>query len=148
MTKTKLALAAALGILAGGAALTGCHRHGGHHPDPARMEKVITSHVEDVLDDLKATPEQRTRLLAIKDRMVAEGRALHGQPGEVPRQVLSQWESATPDTAALHALVDARTDALRAFLHQAVDAGAEVHATLTPEQRAVLARKARRHLDG
>jgi periplasmic protein CpxP/Spy len=147
MTKTK-ALGAVLGIATGGLLLGGCHGHGNHHPDPAQVEKRIASHVEDTLDDLRATPDQRARIRAIQDRMIAEGRALHGSPGEVPRQVLAQWESPSPDVAALHALVDARTDALRAFLHKAVDAGAEVHAVLTPEQRAQLAKKLRRHLDG
>ena len=45
------------------------------------------------------------------------------------------------------ALVDARIDAMRTMAHEAVDAAAEVHATLTPEQRAQVSKRLRRHLD-
>ncbi len=66
--------------------------------------------------------------------MHQDGEPLHGE-------VLAQWESANPDRARLHALVDQRIDAMRAFAHQAVDAGIEVHGVLTPEQRAKLEKK-------
>ena len=137
---------AALALLAGGALLAACHHP--HRPDPAQVEKRVTAHVEEVLDDLKATPEQRARVLAVKDRLLAEGKKLQGAHDQVFTELLAQWEGASFDIARVEALADGRIDDLRAFAHQAVKGAAEVHDVLTPEQRAQLARKIRRHHGG
>jgi periplasmic protein CpxP/Spy len=148
MTKrSKTALG--IGSLAAGFLLltgfSGCSHH--HRPDPATMDRRIARHLDAAFDDLKATPEQRTRLTAIKDRLVAEARAAHGDHRADAKLLLAEWESGSPDAARLHALVDARIDAIRAMAHRAVDTGVEVHGILTPEQRAQVAKKARRHLE-
>lgn len=146
--KKRTAAAAGLGSLAAIlllAGFAGCGHH--HRPDPARMDRRIAHHLDGALDDLKATPEQRTKLVAIKDRLVAEGRAARGDHRADLRVALAEWESPSPDAAKLHALVDARIDALRAMAHKVVDAGAEAHAILTPEQRAELAKRLKRHLE-
>ncbi len=64
----------ALVVLAGGAlALTAFRGHG----DPARMDRFITHRLDDMLDDVHATDAQRQQITAIKDKLVAEGKALH-----------------------------------------------------------------------
>jgi Spy/CpxP family protein refolding chaperone len=142
--KKTLTFAAALtlGVAALGAA--GC---GHHRPDPARMEKMVTRQVDDALDDLKASPEQRQKIVAVKDRLVASGKALRGDHRATVKEALGLWEAQDFDRVRALALVDARIDALRAMAHQAVDAAAEVHATLTPEQRAQVSKRLHRHLD-
>jgi len=136
-------------LLVGGFATLTAFRHGpggcGGHGDPARMERFIGARLDDVLDDLSATPEQRAKIVAVKDRLVAEGKALRAAQPEAHALLLEQWESPNPDVARVHALVDQKADAMKGFAHKAADAMAEVHATLTPEQRAQLAKKARRH---
>jgi periplasmic protein CpxP/Spy len=140
---TGLGLLSLVGLVAltGFAGGCGHHRGGG---DPAKMAAMITEHVEDTLDDLKATPDQRARILAVKDRLLAEATALHATRQADRAEVLAQWNAATPDRAKLHALVDQRIEAMRAMAHQAVDAGIEVHDVLTAEQRAQVAKKAER----
>lgn len=139
-------VAAALGLglvtLTGFAGGCGAHRHS---RDPAQMAAFVTEHVDDALDDLDATPDQRTRIHAIKDRLLEEGRKVHGARREVHDVVVGEWKAEQPDAARLHALVDARIDALRAFAHQAVDAGAEAHGVLTPAQREKVTKKMERH---
>jgi Spy/CpxP family protein refolding chaperone len=146
----KKALLVAVGVLSIGAGylvLTGfrgggCGFHG--HADPARMERMITNHLEDTLDDLAATPEQRTRILAIKDRLVARGKALHlGQPG-AHQELVAQWDAESPDMAKVDALIDERAEAMKAFAHDVAGALAEVHGVLTPEQRAKLSKRIHR----
>ena len=147
MKKILGAAAAALLVAVGFVALTGfrggCggHRHG---RDPAEVAAFATDRVDDALDDLDATPEQRTRVHAVKDRLLAAAQAARGDHHEAHEALLAEWKSASPDAAKLHVLVDARADELRALAHQAVDAGVEVHGILTPEQREKLARKAER----
>jgi protein CpxP len=127
-------------------ALTGfgggiCHRHG---RDPAAVASFVTGRVEDTLDDLDATPEQRTRILAVKDRLLEAAKGLHGNHAATHETLLAAWRAETPDAAALHALVDGRAAELKAFAHEVVDGLVEVHAILTPEQREKLTRKAER----
>jgi Spy/CpxP family protein refolding chaperone len=150
----KKALAGVLGVAvvaAGFALLTGfrgggCgHGHGGR--DPARMAAFVTDHVDDALDDLEATPEQRQRIHAVKDRLLERGQALRAGKGDTHAELLAQWKAESPDRARLHAMVDERIEAMRAFAHEAVDGAAEVHATLTPEQRAEVTRKMERRME-
>jgi Spy/CpxP family protein refolding chaperone len=141
--------AAALLVVAGVVGLTGfaggCGGHGGWHGrDPARMAGFVTDRVDDLLDDVDATPEQRTRIQAVKDRLLAAGEQARGGRREAHEAVVAEWKAETPDAARLHALVDARVEEMRALAHQAVDAGVEVHGVLTPEQRERLSRKAER----
>ena len=126
--------------LAGLLTLTGFAAHRFGH-DPERMRSMVNARVEDALDDLDATPEQRTRVLALAERLLREGAAARDGHHEAVKALAGQWGQATPDAAAVHALVDARLDAVRKLAHQAADAGLELHGTLTPEQRAKVARK-------
>jgi len=149
--KKTLAGSAAFVVIAGGAAVLtgfagGCHGHGGHGRDPAAMAAFVTNRVDDALDDVEATPEQRTQIHAVKDRLLESARAAHAGRAEDRAELLAAWRSTAPDAAALHARVDARVDEWRALAHQAVDGALEVHATLTPAQREELARKLERRM--
>jgi Spy/CpxP family protein refolding chaperone len=147
MRKPLIRLASLAAVLVTGIALLGAAGCGHRRHDPARMEKMVSSRVDDALDDLKATPEQRQRIVAVKDRLLASGRALRADHQAVTREALGLWEASGFDRTRALALVDARIDAMRAMAHQAVDGVAEVHATLTPEQRAQVTRKLKRHLE-
>jgi Spy/CpxP family protein refolding chaperone len=138
---TAVALAAVLGVVA--LAGSGCGRH--EHPrDPAQVAAFVNSHVNDVLDDLDATPDQRTKIHALTDRMLDEAKAAHADQAQVRATFLAEWKAEKPDAAKLHALVDARADALRKLAHDAVDAGVEAHDVLTPAQREKLSKKVER----
>ena len=136
-------LAVGVGVVALTGFRGGCGGHG-HGRDPAQMAAFVTNRVDDALDDLDATPDQRTRIHAVKDRMLAAAKELHAGHAETHEALLAEWKAETPDKAKLHALVDARMDQLRAVAHQAVDAGVEVHDVLTPAQREKATRKIER----
>jgi periplasmic protein CpxP/Spy len=137
MTKKTIVIGAAAAALALGAGLALAagprmmmHRLGG----PARS-RMVSWFVSGTLDDLKATDAQRAKVLAVKDRLLAQAEKLREGHEAAHAELSTQWSSDKVDTAMLHALVDARVDELRGVLHQAVDGLAEVHDTLTPEQR-------------
>jgi Spy/CpxP family protein refolding chaperone len=144
--------AGAAGLLVAGGAVAlagfagGCGHHGGHGRDPAAVAAFVTDRVDDALDDVDATPEQRARVHAVKDRLLAAAQEARGKRGEHRAELLAAWRSEQPDAARLHALVDQHADELRALAHQAVDGAIEVHDTLTPAQREKLATKAERHM--
>jgi len=133
-----------LAMLVPVALVSGCR--GSHHGelDLARVDKRVTEHLDDFLDDAKASDAQRARLLAIKNRLLPEGGALATSQRQVQREIATQLASERPDPARLHALVDQQIDALRAFAHKSVDGAVEAHGTLTPEQRKPVTRKLQR----
>ena len=120
---------------------------GGHGRDPASIDRMVTSHLEEALEDLDATPAQKAQVMALKDRLLQQGAALRQGGQETRRELVAQWDSASPDRAKVHALIDARIDAMRAFAHEAADAGVDLHGILTPEQRAKISKKIHRHME-
>ena len=132
-------------LLAGVGTLAAWRGHSRMH-DPAAVAAFVTDRVDDALDDLDATPDQRTHIHAVKDRLLASAQQIH-VGGDATRQAfLDAWKSPSPDRARLHALVDERAETFRALAHEAVDAGLDVHDTLTPEQREKVTRKIERRL--
>ena len=120
---------------------------GGHRHDHARIDQMVTAHLEDALDDLDASEAQKGQVMALKDRLLKEGSALRQGGQETKRELVAQWDAPTPDRAKVHALIDARIDAMRAFAHQAADAAVDLHGILTPEQRAKISRKIHRRME-
>jgi Spy/CpxP family protein refolding chaperone len=108
------------------------------------MAKFVTERVDDALDDIDATPAQREKIHAVKDRLLAQGTKLHGDHAALRAELLTMWKADQVDRTRLHAIVDARIDAMRAFAHAAADGAADAHDVLTPEQRAKVAKKAER----
>lgn len=138
--------AAALGAFAAIALLGAFRAHGGlHGRDPAEVAAMVSTHLDDALDDLDATPAQRQSIHAIADRLVADAMKLRGEHAGTHRELVAQWDAAQPDAAKLHALVDARIEEVRAVAHEAVDGAIQAHGILTPDQRAKVSRKLHRH---
>ncbi len=142
--KKILSTALVLAILAVGTlALTAFRHHGDH----ANFDRFVTHRVDDMLDDVKATDAQRQQITAIKDKLVADGKALHAAHADVRKELLAQWQSDQPDAARVHSLVDGRADAMKKFADEAADALLQVHGILTPDQRAQLTKKLQRHME-
>lgn len=134
--KKKLAIAASA-VLA--VVLLSGFRGGGWNRDPERIKQMVTWKLNDKLEDLDATEAQVKSIHAVKDRLFEDGKVMATEHQAARLEALTQLESANPDAAKLHALVDARIDAVRAFAHKVTDAALEVHRILTPEQRKELA---------
>jgi Spy/CpxP family protein refolding chaperone len=147
MRTKRVQLALAIGglLLAAGFA-AGCHRGPGAHRDPAQVARFVGERVDDALDDVDATAPQREQIHAIADRVLAEGMKLRGDRAALHAELLAAWKAETVDRVRLHAIVDQRIEALRAFAHAAADGAADAHDVLTPEQRAKVARKLERRM--
>lgn len=135
-------------VLLTGFAFRGGHGGWGGPRDPERLKQMITWRMDDRLEDLKATDAQKQALHGLKDSLFADGQRLFAEQKDARAELLGQWDSPTPDAQAVHALVDARLDALRAFAHQVADAALEAHRVLTPEQRARVTAEVREHTNG
>jgi Spy/CpxP family protein refolding chaperone len=126
--------------------LTGFRGMGSDCGNPERMKQVITWRLDDKLDTLKASEEQKKSIHALKDSLFTEGMTLReGQQG-VREELLTQWEAVNPDSKRVHQLVDERVEALRGFAHKLTDAALEAHRILTPEQRQQLSTEVRERM--
>lgn len=126
VTAGVLALALAAGLVA-----YGMHAGAGRR-GPA---DVIAWKIDGLLDKVEATEDQRTRIEAVVDPLLARGGALRQAHIAAHDQMLAQWSAEAVDLAALHAIADARADEVRALLHEVVDGMVTIHDTLTPAQR-------------
>jgi Spy/CpxP family protein refolding chaperone len=140
---------AVVGVAASTLALAGCH-HGGCGrrgmfgvASPEKMKKYADARVEDVLDELKATDAQRKQAKAIEDRLFPEALAIMSAQDKARGEIVDLWSQTSLDPAKVHALVDERADALRAFAHKLADGAIELHGVLTPDQRSKVTQELR-----
>ncbi len=116
MKKTLASLATLAVVGAAALTLTAAARH---PRDPAAF---LTRRVDSMLDTVNATADQRQKIVAIRDQLVADGKKLHAQHADVRKQLLAQWQSPNPDRGQVHALVDGRADAMKAYADEVADA--------------------------
>ena len=121
--------------------------HGGWGRDPERMKQFVTWRLDDKLEDLDATEAQKKSIQALKDRLFEDGKQVMADGQAARAEAFAQLSSDTPDAQKLHALVDARIEAMRAMAHKATDAALEAHQVLTPEQRKALAAEYRERME-
>jgi periplasmic protein CpxP/Spy len=151
MTIVALAVSGAGALGLGGvwaaAAHTGfrCGAHG--HRDSAMVHRFVDFAVNEKLDEVKATDEQRQKVREIKERLMKDGHALHESHGALHADLVKLLEQDQVDAAQVKALVHQRTDALVRFADEAADAAVELHDVFTPEQRKLLLADLRDHLD-
>lgn len=105
-------------------------------PTPERIQRMATERVNDIMDDLDGTPDQRKAVHLMKDELLKDGRVLHEDQQKAREELVAQWDSPKMDGARVHAVVDERVDAMRRFAHTVADKVLELHTILTPEQRA------------
>lgn len=111
--------------------------------DPERMKQIVTWRMNDKLEDLGASEQQKQAFNALKDSLFEQGQGLAQGQQAVRQELLTQWESVNPDSKRVHQLVDDRFEAFRAFAHRVADAALEAHRILTPEQRQAVAAEVR-----
>lgn len=88
-----------------------------------------------VLHDLDLSPEQKAALKELREANAAERAQDQAEREETLARFKAELLSDKPDAKALHALIDAKSDAAIERAHDHLDAVLEVHAILTPAQR-------------
>ena len=141
--KRKLLVGVGVLVLSAASAVGFAATRSGHGPE--RAERFINYRVDSALDDLGATDDQRRKILAIKDSALADGRETFKDHREVRDQLQAEWNKEKPDAARVHALIDARADAMRAMAHKMADNALAVHDVLTPDQRAQVSQEIAEH---
>lgn len=142
MKKTLVTALTLVVVGVGGLTLTAFR---GHHGDPAQLDQMVEKRLAKMLDTVQATDAQRQQITAIKDKVLADGKALRASHQGTHDQLLALWNSDQPDAAQVHALVDARADGMKKFADEVADAMIQVHGILTPAQRAKVADQIQQH---
>ena len=128
---TKIALAAGvLAVAAGSIAWTG---HGGGRGH--MMKYLINGRIDEALDYIEATPQQRQIVGDVKKEIVAKMQAQHAAHQGVGAQIAALLAADSLDTPQLNALIDQKAEAMRTVGHDMVAEVAKIHASLTPAQR-------------
>jgi protein CpxP len=143
ITAKMLVLGAALvGVAgAGGLGASAWREHGGfrgHRHDPEMVRRFVQFAVNEKLDDVDATPEQREKVKEVTSRLLQEAQALHQAKASLHDQMSELLAQDQPDAARARALVQARVQEFSRFADDATNALLELHRTFTPEQRAKL----------
>ena len=110
--------------------------------DPKKVDGFVTWRLNDALDDVNATPQQRAQILAIKDRLMPDVKALMEQRKAHHGEVKQLWLSDSLDAKVVHGKIDARAEEMRQLAHKVADGVIEAQKLLTPAQRAQLAERA------
>jgi protein CpxP len=109
------------------------------------MKRMISAALDEALDQATVTAEQRAAIYASRDRAFAAMEAQRPDRGAQREQVLALFEGDRLDAAqlqAVHAQMQQRHQAIRDAVTQAI---VEIHDTLTPAQRQIVANYARTH---
>jgi periplasmic protein CpxP/Spy len=114
---------------------------GGRHT--GMMKRMISAALDEALDQASVSAQQRTAIYASRDRAFAALEA--NRPDRIAQrdQVLALFEGDRLDAGqlqAVHAQMEQRHQAIRDAITQAV---VEIHDTLTPAQRQIVANYAR-----
>lgn len=136
-------VAGAIVALAGGAfafAHGGRAMHGGGMSFD-RITDHFRVHVEHVLEDVNATPEQQARVKSIVDAAAKDLETLRGQHGSAHRELHDTLTAPAIDRVRLETLRASHLEALDAASKRCLTALADAADVLTPEQRMQLGEK-------
>jgi periplasmic protein CpxP/Spy len=136
-------LAGAAGMGGLGAGAFRAHGGFGGHRNPEMIHKFIQFAVNEKLDEIEATPEQRQKVREVSDRLLQEAKALHQGKQDLHDEMLELLAQDEPDAARVKALVRGRMQEFSRFADDATDGLLELHRTFTAEQRAKLLADAR-----
>ena len=131
---------------AGGGGPHGRWRHG----DPAEMREHMEERLQRLLDEVDATAEQETRILAIAGQAFDEIEPYRTERDAAHKRAREILTQATVDRTALETLRAAQVQNFEVVSKRFTQALADIADVLTPEQRTTLANHLarRRHRHG
>jgi len=137
MNKSIKRVTAIIGAVALAGAITACKQCGSH----GDLSGKIKGHVAASLDKIDATEEQKGKINAGVDQIVADGKEIYNGNQGLKNKMVGCLLLDTPNSAWLHATVDEKAKELTGFAHRTVDRLIQISTVLTPGQRAELKKR-------
>jgi protein CpxP len=135
-----------IGSLVGLAGFAWGHGHGCH--GGKFFQKMMDAHLEEVLDDLKATPEQRQQITQLKVGLTSDFQGMQDSRKALLTSLAQQFPSERLDTASLDSAADPLVKSQEKLRQDIREAVVQIHDLLTPTQRQQVASKIQEHLAG
>lgn len=110
--------------------------HGGHKA--AIMKRIVTAHIDEVLDDAKVSDAQRQTINAARDRVFSAFENQRGTHRAHLDEALQLFEADRVDSDKLNALRTRRESETKQLADTVTQAIVEIHDVLTPQQRRVV----------
>ena len=129
------------GIVLGGLSACG-ERHGRHHMGGEYESKTTQKLIDRVSSELALTAAQRQQLVILGERMRAQRKAFVGTTTDPRAELQALVSGAQFDRARAQAIINEKTDAIRAGSPDVISATADFYDGLNPEQQ----HKLREHL--
>ena len=145
MRSSKLLIGAGLLVLALAIAGGAVAATGGMQGHRLRMMKhMVSARIEDMEDDIDATPQQRQVIEQAKADIFAavEAKMQAAKAGHQRQKLIALLTADQLDTRALYLLADSRAQDIQDLAKVVVPELQKVHDVLTPAQRQILAEKA------
>lgn len=137
-----------LGAIVATAAIvaTSCNRHHRFcNVDAQEASKLVVDRLDDGLDWLDATSEQKSKIFGIARGLVADFFEMKKSHEEHHDAVMAELKKNKPDRQLLHEIVDEKFDTGRLFAHKAVDKVVDAYLVLDADQQAKLLAKIEKH---
>jgi Spy/CpxP family protein refolding chaperone len=132
-------LALVVTALVGGAALTHRSAHAwGHKGKAAIMKRIVSAHIDEVLDDAKVSDAQRQAIYGARDRVFTAFENQRGTHRAHLEEALQLFEADRVDANKLQSLRTQREAETRQLADVVTQSLTEVHDVLTPQQRRVV----------
>jgi Spy/CpxP family protein refolding chaperone len=122
-------------------------QHEEHGFKEKMMGAMIQARIDDVLEQIKATPEQRTTVNAAKDRVIAAFKNSHADKGADFEQLITLFAADKLDDSKLEALRADHMQRMNKIADAVVQSITEVHDALSADQRTQLITIVKAHHD-
>lgn len=141
MTRRRFKLsfvAFAVALFVGGIAYKSAHAGWGHSRKAAIVKRMVSAHIDEVLDDAKVNDGQRQRIYGVRDRLFSAFEEHHKRGGGSLESALSLFEADQIDANKLSGLRGEMEAERKALADQVTQGIVEIHSTLSPQQRRVV----------
>ena len=126
--------------------LSGCsHRHGGHARFSKNPEKHIYKIVKVMSRKLDLTDGQKVQVNELIQGLATDLSDIEKMKMELHNTIVDELGKEEVDVSALNGVIDNKAEQMNSLRYKVVDAFAEFHRMLTPQQRQKLVEKINKH---
>jgi protein CpxP len=131
----------AVAVLGSAVALASFGWHGGHNEK--FMRRMVDAHVEETLDEINATPQQRQKVSAIEDRLLADFQVSRDARRTFLTSLTDQFSQPQLDNASIEQAFQPVAQSHEKLRQELLQTVGDLHDLLTPDQRAKLVERVR-----
>ncbi len=102
---------------------------------PDRIMQIITWRLDDRLDAIHATDDQRSAMYDLKDKLFKDAGAMRAKIRANRAEIVKEWQKDLPDADRINELIDTNMELRTDFAHKLAEAILKAHDILTPKQR-------------